>query len=234
MFLCVFLLTVQSKLCFSLPCRCTCVGSRHFKKKHGFFFVVFLFDQNSSIFLSRLQCSIPRLDERIEEELLPPFPPLPPLPPLPPSLPPSPPSLPPSPSPSLPPPSPPPPSLPLPPSSLPPPSLPPPSLPPSILPPSCPSLPPPFSLPSLPLPPFKNYCEMKHCNKVLLFYLLIHFCFFYFFLFIYFTFPSSERILCLFRALGEPLDQDLVPVGQSLKYTSINQSIMIFNCIAQS
>ena len=49
---------------------------------------------------------------------------------------------------------------------------------------------------------------------------------FLFILFIHlFYIPIIWKIFfCVFfRALGEPLDQDSVPVGQSLKYTSINQ-----------
>ena len=72
----------------------------------------------------------------------------------------------------------------------------------------------------------KNCCKMNIVTKFsklsCFIYWLIRVSFYYIYSFILHSHHLKD-FLCFFRALGEPLDQDSVPVGQSLKYTSINQ-----------
>ena len=70
----------------------------------------------------------------------------------------------------------------------------------------------------------KKYCKMNIVTSFLVLFIDL----FYFFLFyLYYLFILHSRHLkefvFYFRALGEPFDQDSVPVGQSLKYTSIKK-----------
>ena len=86
--------------------------------------------------------------------------------------------------------------------------------------------------PEVTLETTSTYCKINIVTHFSFFYLLIYFISSYF-IYLFILHSRHLKIFCVFfRALGEPLDQDSVPVGQSLKYTSINQSIIELNFIS--